>query len=127
MLVFFVGLTVSAQTIGNLADVKVINVGKMAGSDRAERFRSLVGKALSDRGFIATGSENADVTLIGVLTVSAQQETSGVSTSGVITVTPPQPKLYCECKTVLKNKDWSCSLEMGRNRWIKATLGDCGA
>jgi hypothetical protein len=105
ILPLFLCLSINAQTVGNLTDVKIIYVGKITGSDRAERFRSLVGKELSDRGFIVTESENAETSLNGVLTVTAQQKTSGVSTGGVITVTPGEPRLSCECKVILRNGD----------------------
>jgi hypothetical protein len=104
-LVFYLCLTASAQTVGNLADVKVIHVGPIAGSNRAERFRSAVGKELSDRGFIITESENAETTLSGVLTVTVENETGGVSTGGVVSATPPETRLYCECIVTLKNRD----------------------
>lgn len=120
ILFLLVGLTAGAQSVGSLADVKVIYAGGIVGSDRAERFRSLVAKELSSRGFIVTESENADVTLSGALTVSTQQETSGIATGGVVAVTPGQPRLYYECRVVLKNRDgavlWQWEGDAGSKR-----------
>ena len=104
ILLFLVCPALNAQTVSKLADVKIIHVGDIGGSDRAEAFRSFVGKELSDRGFIVTESENAETTLSGVLSVTREQDASGVSTGGVITQIP-SPRLLYECRVMLKNRD----------------------
>jgi hypothetical protein len=105
IMVFMVHLTAGAQTPGNLAGVRVIHLGDITGSDRAERFRSLVGKELSDLGFIVTESENAETTLSGCLTVDTQEQAAGGQTGGIVTTVPLEAKLYCECKVALTNKE----------------------
>jgi len=117
-----------AQTVESLADVKILYVESMAGSDRTERFRGLVAKELADRGFLVTESENADVRLTGVLTATALRETYERETGGIITVTPPNPRLYWECKAVLKNRKgtvlWKWEGSAGSKRFLQTVHVD---
>jgi hypothetical protein len=105
ILFFFLSPSCSAQTVDTLAAVKIIHIGEFTGDDHAERFRSLVSKELSDRGFIVTENANTDVTLSGSLQTMDQEDTPAVSTGGMVTVTSPKPRLYCECKTVLISRN----------------------
>jgi hypothetical protein len=73
-LLFFINFALRAQTIDSLASVRTIHIGDMGIDENATRFRLLLTKEISARGFIATESEYADATISGVLAVAGKGE-----------------------------------------------------
>jgi hypothetical protein len=131
ILLFFLSLTLNAQTVDNLAAVRIIHVGNMGKSDRAASFRSLLGKELAAGGFIVTESENADTTISGILTVDVHEEASGAQTGAAISITPQGNRLYARCTASLNNRDgailWKWEGESGSKRfWDKIALEPIG-
>jgi hypothetical protein len=87
-LLFFVNLTLHAQTIDGLASVRTIRIGDMGTDENAARFRLALAKEISVRGFIVTESEYADAAITGVLIVAREGE-----------------YYHSHCSAFLKNKD----------------------
>jgi hypothetical protein len=131
LLSVLISLTLSAQNISNLAEIRTLHVGQIWSNNRAEGFRSMLVKELSSRGFLVTESENADATLSGALVITSAQTPSSGGTTGMAGITEMEARTYAQCEAILKSRDgtvlWKWDEHAGDKRfWEKETQEPIG-
>src|SRR5262245_41253776 len=90
-------LGLASQSI-KLHEVKRIYVGEMRKSDEAEGFRLLLEEQLAKREFLVVDApEQADATLVGILTVRTREEDSSA-----------QATVYLKTKEGVVDGKWKC-------------------